>query len=427
MSGFDTGNYVPRPVYKVAGGYSNTPTQRGTPVFRVPGTNSLSNVQNPVFGNITGGFTSQTSAGAPAPTDLRPFITGAGKGPMGADARDGWDGMRADAPLPTQEDDEYLNLLYGLMQQAGQGSGGRSVDLSGFDDALQNLEDEKTRVSDRYKKYSGQIADIYGTLTGINKSMIENIEPRGDANRAALSAQEAERAEATRATENARLEAATRARQELGLQDLAGEYAGGDIVTDQSEGMVTDAEAQRVAAENTLLANEAIAQQQGSNQNIAYGLQQEESDKKLNASLEDVMAAIRAQQSEIKIARSAAASQAGGGSGPNIGAQLEILDRIQGFTNPQGLGEPTPFDIFASRNPTQALTGRQATDTFAEWMSNSNNYNSIPSVRRGDRPSAADIVSTFLTQTGQSVPAARQWARNSEIYNLLVGLANTAE
>jgi hypothetical protein len=327
---------------------------------------------------------------------------------------------------PNRNRDPYETLLYGLLEQAGQGTGGRSVNLSGFDDALQNLEDEKTRVNNRYKKYSGQIADIYGTLTGINKSMIENIEPRGDANRAALSAQEAERAEATRTTENARLEAATRAREELGLQDLAGEYAGGDIVTDQSEGMVTDSEAQRSAAENTLLANEAIAQQQGSNQNIAYGLQQEESDKRLNASLEDVMAAIRAQQSEIKIARSAAASQGGGGSGPDIGTQLQILDRIQGFNNPQALGEPTPFDIFASRNPAQALSGRRATDTFAEWISNKNNYQAIPSVGMGRKPSAAEIVSSFLTQTGQNVPEARQWARNSEIYNLLVGLANTA-
>ena len=419
MSGFDTGEYKPRPVYRVAGGYSNTPTPPSRPSFRVAG--GYSNVPDPSAfrGQVTGTGRTQVSGSAPAPTDLRGLVTGVGSGPMGADARDGWDGMRGDMSVASQENDPYLDLLYGLLSQAGQG---RGPSLSGFDSALADLETEKTRVSDRYKKYSGQISDIYGTLTGITQSDIANIAPAGESVRSTLSAQEAERAAATRAADEARLAAATEARAALGLEDLAGQYAEGDIATEQAEGMITDSEAQRSAAENTLLANEAIAQQSGQNRITGYGLQQEQSARQLQASLEDVLAQIAAQQSQVKMQR---AQAAGSGRGPDIGAQLQILDRIQAYDNPQAPGEPTPLDLFGARTG-QGTLGRQAADTFAEWISNTENYEAIPAVRNRGKANATEIVAAFLTQTGQNVPAARQWAKNSDVYNLLINLANTA-
>jgi hypothetical protein len=374
------------------------------------------------FGGKTPNWNAAFNPGAPAfkdPNDLRGLVSGskAGSGPMGADARDGWDNRRSDGPA--QQSDPYLDFLQSLFDQAGQSSG---PNLSGYDSALADLETEKTRVSDRYKKYSGQISDIYGTLTGITQADIANIKPAGESVRSTLSAQEAERAEATRASDAARLAAATEARAALGLGDLAGEYAEGDIATEQSEGMITDSEAQRSAAENTLLANEAIAQQAGQNRITGYGLQQEQSAKQLQTSLEDVLAQIAAQQSQIKMQR---AQAAGSGRGPDIGAQLQIMDRIQQYNNPQVPGEPTPLDIFGARTG-QGTVGRQAADTFAEWISNTENYEAIPAVRNRGKANATEIVAAFLTQAGQNKPAIRQWAKNSDVYNLLINLANTA-
>jgi hypothetical protein len=254
--------------------------------------------------------------------------------------------------------------------------------------------------------------------------MIAGIAPAGEAMRADLSAQESQQAAATRSADAARLEAATKARAELGLEDIASQYAGGDVATTQAEGMVTDTAARNTAAENTLLANEAIAKQQLTNQNLGYGIQQEASATGLQRSLEDALAAIRAERVNVINQRAQASSQ---GSGPNVGAQLEILDRIQSYTNPSVKGEPTPLDILESRDPSLGNAGRQAADTFAEWISNTANYEAIPAVKLGNKPSAAQVVGAFLTQTGQSVPAAQTWARNMDIYNLLVSLANTAK
>jgi hypothetical protein len=374
------------------------------------------------FSQKTPNWNAAFNPGAPAfkdPNDLRSLVSGSkvGSGPTGADARDGWDGRRSDGPA--QQNDPYVDFLLGLLGQAGQGSG---PNLSGYDSALADLETEKTRVSDRYKKYSGQISDIYGTLTGITQADIANIAPAGESVRSTLSAQEAERATATRAADEARLAAATEARAALGLEDIAGQYAGGDIATEQAEGMVTDSAAQASAAENTLLANEAIAQQSGQNRITGYGLQQEESARQLQASLEDVLAQIAAQQSQIKMQR---AQAAGSGRGPDIGAQLQIMDRIQAYNNPQAPGEPTPLDIFGARTG-QGTVGRQAADTFAEWISNTENYEAIPAVRNRGKANATEIVAAFLTQAGQEQPAIRQWAKNSDVYNLLINLANTA-
>jgi hypothetical protein len=272
-----------------------------------------------------------------------------------------------------EQSNPMLDLLRQMFNQAGQGSGGRTVDLSGFDTTLGMLDQETQRVSDRYKKYTGQISDIYGTLSGINQSMIEKIAPRGEAIRAGLSAQEAERAAAARSAEQARLSTATEARAALGLEDLAGQYAGGDVVTEQSEGMVADSEAQRSAAENTLLANEAIAQQQGANQQIGYGLQQEQSARQLQTSLEDALAAIRAERANVQTQRSQAASQAGGGSGPNLGAQLEILQQIQAIE----AGQPAtdPVGMFLQQNPSLAPAAGPLVNTFADWVTD--NYTDL--------------------------------------------------
>jgi hypothetical protein len=283
---------------------------------------------------------------------------------------------------------------------------------------------ERKRMKARYKKYQNQISDIYGTLSGINKDMIASIAPTGEAMRADLAAQEGQQAAATRSADAARLAAATKARAELGLEDVASQYAGGDVATTQAEGMVSDTAARNTAAENTLLANEGIATQQLTNQNLGRAIQQEASNRQLDTSLEDALAAIRAERVNVLNQRAQAASQ---GSGPNINAQLSILEKIQQYTNPSAIGEPTPLDILESRNPSLGNAGRQAADTFAEWISNTANYEAIPAVRRGDKPSAAQVVGAFLTQTGQTIPQAETWARNSEVYNLLVQLANTAE
>jgi hypothetical protein len=409
MSDFSTGEYKPRPVYRVAGGFSNTPTQQGTPVFRVPGSNSFSNVANPVFGRVTGTGRNQTSTGAPAPIASAPSgIDSSDRGLLNYVASQS--GKNATGK---EQSNPMLDLLRQMFNQAGQGSGGRTVDLSGFDATLGMLDQETQRVSDRYKKYTGQISDIYGTLSGINQSMIEKIAPRGEAIRAGLSAQEAERAAAARSAEQARLSTATEARAALGLEDLAGQYAGGDVVTEQSEGMVADSEAQRSAAENTLLANEAIAQQQGANQQLGYGLQQEQSSRQLQTSLEDALAAIRAERANVQTQRSQAASQAGGGSGPNLGAQLEILQQIQAIE----AGQPAtdPVGMFLQQNPSLAPTAGPLVNSFADWVTD--NYSDLIS-RSGTTQKVEPLAA--IERFKASSPEARKSLNQSPLLGPLL-------
>ena len=318
---------------------------------------------------------------------------------------------------PPPADDPYLNLLNQLFQQAGQGSGG--ANLSGYNASLKMLGKERKRMKARYKKYQNQISDIYGTLTGINKDMIASIAPTGEAMRADLAAQEGQQAAATRSADAARLAAATKARAELGLEDVASQYAGGDVATTQAEGMVSDTAARNTAAENTLLANEGIATQQLTNQNLGRAIQEESSNRQLQASLEDALAAIRAERVNVLNQRAQAASQ---GSGPNIGMQMDILQKIQDYTNPQAPGEPSPLEIFKGRYQDLAPVADQAADTFTQWIAN--NYSTIPSVKLGKVPDGREVVNTFLSQIATTVPQAEQWARNNNMYNLLVQLAS---
>ena len=411
MSDFSTGEYKPRPFVNRGGGvYSNTTKSLDRPMFKIPGTNAYSNVPDPASfrGRTTGFGVNQTSLGSPSPTDLRGLVSGA----QSADAA----ARRAGEVMPsapTQESNPMLDLLRQMFNQAGQGSGGRTVDLSGYDATLGMLDQETERVSDRYKKYSGQISDIYGTLSGINQSMIEKIAPRGEATRASLSAQEAERAAAARSAEQARLSTATEARAALGLEDLAGQYAGGDVVTEQSEGMVADSEAQRSAAENTLLANEAIAQQQGANQQIGYGLQQEQSARQLQTSLEDALAAIRAERANVQAQRSQAASQAGGGSGPNLGAQLEILQQIQAIE----AGQPAtdPVGMFLQQNPSLAPAAGPLVNTFADWVTD--NYTDLFN-RSGTSQKVEPLAA--LERFKASSPEARRLLNQSPLLSPLL-------
>jgi hypothetical protein len=316
--------------------------------------------------------------------------------------------------------DPYLDLLYGFMQQAGQGSGG--ANLSGYNASLKMLGKERKRMKARYKKYQNQISDIYGTLTGINKDMIAGIAPAGEAMRADLAAQEGQQAAATRSADAARLAAATKARAELGLEDVASQYAGGDVATTEAEGTIKDRAADTTAAQNTMLANEAIARQQLTNQNLGRTIQQESSETSLQRSLEDALAAIRAERANVLTQRSQAASQ---GSGPNIGMQMDILQKIQDYTNPQAPGEPSALETFKSRYTDLGTVADQAADTFTDWISR--NYSTIPTVKLGKTPDAREVVNTFLTQISPTVPQAETWARNNNLYNLLIQLASPSK
>ena len=432
----DFGNWNSRPIYSRGGLSSNFPLDLINRPFFTQGGRS-SNV--PLDSIVPRSFFSRggMSSNVPLdeivrgqdrfdqPDDTNPFIIGEGltDAQRNAIIQD----KRADYNTPeTPEMDPYLAFLYGLAEQAAQGSGGRAADLSGYNASLKMLGRERKRMKKRYKKYQGQIADIYGTLTGINQSMIENIAPAGEAVRADLAAQEGQQAAATRSADAARLEAATQARAGLGLEDLAGEYAGGDVATEQAEGMITDRAADTTAAQNTLLANEAIAKQQLTNQNLGRTIQEEGSTRDLQRSLEDALAAIRGERANVLMQRSQAKSAAGGGSGPNIGAQLEILDRIQQYTNPQATGEPSALQTFQVNNPTLANSAQQAADTFSEWIAN--NYDNIPAVERSQngRAPAGAIINAFIDQISPEVPQAMSWIGNSAMYELLLQLATPA-
>jgi hypothetical protein len=408
MSDFNSGDYKAKPfVSRGKGLVSNTQDWRTRNLFQTPG--GIRNTQDPILRNILG--TSRNQGSAPM-VDPRALTSGyTGLTPSQADR--GRMPFVPEAPAS----DPYLDLLYGLYDQAGQGSGG--ANLSGYNASLKMLGKERKRMKARYKKYSEQISDIYGTLTGINTSMIAGIAPAGEAMRADLAAQEGQQAAATRSADAARLEAATKARAELGLEDVASQYAGGDVATTQAEGMIADRAANATAAQNTLLANEAIAKQQLTNQNLGRAVQEEASTAGLQRSLEDALAAIRAERVNVLNQRAQAASQ---GSGPNIGAQMGILEKIQEYTNPQAPGEPSALDVFKSRNKGLETTADQIADTFTDWVSK--NYSTIPSVKLSKTPDAREVVNTFISQIGTTVPQAESWARNNNLYNLLIQLAS---
>ncbi len=412
MSDFNSGDYKAKPfVSRGKGLVSNTQDWRTRGLYQTPG--GVRNTQSPILPTIlgvqggakSGQTVDRAAANARANATYQPLT------PSQAD--------RGSMPFVPGAPavDPYLDLLYGLYEQAGQGSGG--ANLSGYNASLKMLGKERKRMKARYKKYSEQISDIYGTLTGINTSMIAGIAPAGEAMRADLAAQEGQQAAATRSADAARLEAATKARAELGLEDVASQYAGGDVATTQAEGMITDRAANATAAQNTLLANEAIAKQQLTNQNLGRAVQEEASTAGLQRSLEDALAAIRAERVNVLNQRAQAASQ---GSGPNIGAQMGILEKIQEYTNPQAPGEPSALDVFKSRNKGLETTADQIADTFTDWVSK--NYSTIPSVKLSKTPDAREVVNTFISQIGTTVPQAESWARNNNLYNLLIQLAS---
>jgi hypothetical protein len=414
MSDFNSGDYKKQPVFSRGNRISNAPDWRTRNLFQTQG--NIRNTQDPMLPTIigmqggarTGETVDRAAANARSAATYEPLTPSqADRGSMPS---------IPEAPV----NDPYLDLLYGFMQQAGQGSGG--ANLSGYNASLKMLGKERKRMKARYKKYSNQIADIYGTLTGINTSMIADIAPAGEAMRADLAAQEGQQATATRSADAARLAAATKARAELGLEDVASQYAGGDVATTQAEGMITDRAADTTAAQNTMLANEAIARQQLTNQNLGRVIQQESSETSLQRSLEDALAAIRAERANVLTQRSQAASQ---GSGPNIGMQMDILQKIQEYTNPQASGEPSALETFKSRYTDLGTVADQAADTFTDWISR--NYSTIPTVKLGKTPDAREVVNTFLTQISPTVPQAETWARNNNLYNLLIQLASPSK
>lgn len=414
MSDFNSGDYKKQPVFPRGNRISNAPDWRTRNLFQTQG--GISNTPQSMLPPITGSAKDQTPS-------FTPPLTGTGMtNAQRYDAlmRDKRSTGGAPTPEPTASD-PYLDLLYGFMAQAGQGSGG--ANLSGYNASLKMLGKERKRMKARYKKYESQIADIYGTLTGINTSMIADIAPAGEAMRADLSAQEGQQAAATRSADAARLAAATKARAELGLEDVASQYAGGDVATTQAEGMIKDSAANTTAAQNTLLANEGIAKQQLTNQNLGRALQEEASTAGLQRSLEDALSAIRSERVNVLNQR---AQAAGRGSGPNIGMQMDILQKIQDYTNPKPSGDPSALDVFKFNNPGLATSAQQAADTFSEWIAN--NYNSIPAVQgstTGKAPAGA-IVNSFIDQISTQIPQAKSWTGNSAMYNLLLQLATPA-
>jgi hypothetical protein len=323
--------------------------------------------KTPSAPNFTPGFTPRPWQMTPPTNTRNQRGTGPTLGPDGTPLikTGAFTGRNTENDVPPL--DPLAQMEYDLLMQiaSGANTGGRSVDLSGYNASLKMLGKERKRMKARYKKYENQIADIYGTLTGINTSMIADILPTGEAMRADLSAQEGQQAAATRSADAARLAAATKARAELGLEDVASQYAGGDVATTQAEGMIADSAANKTAAENTLLANEAIAKQQLTNQNLGRTIQQESSTANLQRSLEDALSAIRAERANVLMQRSQAASQASGG-GPDYGARL---DAIQGLRN-MGQG-PEATDVvgrFLQANPTLEPVAAPLLNSFNSFI-----------------------------------------------------------
>jgi hypothetical protein len=390
MVDYNNSDWIKRNIVATPGSVSNEGwLQRA--LYNVPG--GVSNTPQSMLRQITGNAGSQTSSFGAKPALTSKGMTDAQRNAMISDKRN-----TGGATTPGAASNPILDLLRQMYKQAGQSSG---ANLSGYNASLKMLAKERKRVKARYKKYSGQIADIYGTLTGITQGMIANIAPAGESMRADLSAQEAASAEATRSTEDARLSTANEARSALGLEALAGEYAAGDAVTAQTEGMIADSAANKTASENTLLANEAIATSQGQNQIVGYGLQQEESVKQLQRSLEDALAAIRAERANVLTQRSQAASS---GSGPNLGAQISILEQIQAIEN----GQPAtdPVGIFLQNNSSLAPVAAPLVNTFADWVTS--NYTDLFNASGSKKADPIIAIERFKASSPQAAASLSQ-------------------
>ena len=93
----------------------------------------------------------------------------------------------------------------------------------------------------------------------------------------------------------------------------------------------------------------------------------------LQRSLEDALAAIRGERANVLTQRAQARSAAGGGSGPNLGAQLSILEQIQAIE----AGQPAtdPVGMFIQNNPSLAPVAGPLVNSFADWVSD--NYTDL--------------------------------------------------
>lgn len=273
------------------------------------------------------------------------------------------------APIGAGAQDPYLASLYSLL---GQTSGGSSPDLSGYNAALSANAQERKRMNKRYNTYNAQIGDIFGNLTRKSEALPAEITAASEMTRAQTGAQQQQYANQTRSVEDARLAAANAARQGLGLDTLAAQGAGGDAVTAQSEAGLQDKAALGQTTIDTILANEAAAKQQAALQTAGYGTAEASAKNQLSTSLENALAALKAQDVQTKIARGQAASTATGPSGPSLSDQMNILNAAQAYKEKQAGGTTTastePATKWFQENPNLQNSGTKFLGAFLPWF-----------------------------------------------------------
>lgn len=247
-----------------------------------------------------------------------------------------------------------------------------TADTSGYNAVLGDIASQRKQAAKRYQTYSAQISDLFGNLG--RKSSTYAQEQAGIASssavtRAQLAAQNAQRAQATRDTDAARLKAATEARAALGLDEAASAGAAGDLATQEAEQFLTDQAALGQTTVDTILANEALAKLMSSRQAAGFDLAGQQAQQQLNMSYEDLLASLAGAEAQTKMQRSQAISA----GAPTVSEQLAILNADENYrqalANEGNVDTPeAAVTVWKKANPNASAAADRLLATFIPWV-----------------------------------------------------------
>ena len=257
----------------------------------------------------------------------------------------------------------YLDMLKSLLEQ-GAGGGGN------FGAALASIRKERAGVNKTYKENKADIKNMFGNLTTSRQSDIPKYGELQAAGREGAAQQTQAIASQTRDAEAARLEAANRARAELGLGDIAAASATGDIATQASEAGLADQAALAEITRNSGLTNQAIGEQAIQDEIQRYASDQTGALQDLGTTRDAYLRDISGREQNILSQQAAAQAQA---SQANAQFQLQIAGLMNQYE--QGMITPgTPEDAlskwisnYAGGGEDQAATADAATTSAAFW------------------------------------------------------------
>jgi len=282
----------------------------------------------------------------------------------------------------------YLDMLKSLLEQ-GAGGGGN------FGAALASINKERANVNKTYKENRADIKTMFGNLTTSRQADIPKYGELQAAGREGVAAQTAANAAQTRDAEAARLEAANRARAELGLGDIAAASATGDIATKTSEAGLADQAALAEISRSNSLTNQAIGEQAIQDEIQRYGSDQSSALSDLGTTRDAYLRDISGREQNILAQQAAAQAQA---SQANAQFQLQIAGLINQYEQGQ-IDANKPEGAFAkwvsqygANDQAAAAAAVGAHNAFYNWIQTAGNLTGPTS---GKPMNAMEAINAF--------------------------------